>query len=1128
MKELKSYLTQELIDLKEEFEELAEDRIFNDNNKDHILAHAYEMYGSSELKNMILKAGRIPAGYYVISYLLSRFKASLEAFAEETYGISRRDPEWVKKVLSKSSADTVDKERDLLTEKLSSLIMEQFKANGCTEPQYVSDDPNENKVYASYSHDAVIQRLWTKAQVKNKLLLAETMTFTTFMMFALGIGMSKDYVDLFLKKVLRRVGLNIRDPKEAVLRIAFEQTEPDKRLSFYRSAMREYDCCVPEAPVMEKNVSGSQELLDFTSEIMSMFRESSYESVLLSSGELSDQSRRFIRNYKYLASALSSERKAVQTARELASVLIVNINYMAGFNDIELNDNYLRKTITFDVQQDSAGLPAGTMLKAVPCYEDGTPVDEDGSFRAEITENIFPSAIKTAQPEVTVEVTLLRNDTLDYKVSKGSRYLWEGHVFTNDAAMQRNAEKGDTIVVKGELPAYTVIPAGAAFIMKDKKENEKQFVCQKETTALPEWETAVKYVSCTGTAENPGAVEKHSVFTLSGFNGDLFIENKSVFKRGKKGVISGNVFARCSAKDYQKYFHTGTVLECVRDDAVFSYTVTSAADVTVKDPEVLKQRAVVIISEYKTQTGTWEYMDNRETFTSTTENGREKECRFSDKSVIWRFEIPEEINGITVVNPRSAGTNNEEQNRDAEKTASVCMPASAAYVSSGSEFPVEFRTSDGIPLKAESEYTAKNRKGFAEGTVRVRLNRRDAAAAEKEGQTVLVKKNRSSAYTWNGYSFDNTCEVSLVPCKGECIEACGVLPVNTVIEEGEEFVFRTEKEQTPVVFTCAETVIVPCEYRTIVRFANGGNAVYESRTKWICSSSSAGIYSRKKTKLSDQECELSIICTPQEYAQNFLEGAELVLSAGENEYTCTVLHSADPAYTESTVKFRIFEQTENRPAACRHHAEISFQVNDSESVMKDLADMNCSFDAEENKVVLMVNGIRETGDQRTMNINRVYSYLYEDFGDLADDEEKETPFDQETMKKLAEIMKDRKISKSALYALTCNEKNVSQVSRSDLITMSFLNNAASLQNDRLVYESDVNYTDSTADTKDYFVDEVNEVLREAKYYDLYPGDPYESLLTWILACHEPLELYRRICRAVYREEGEKDERTADE
>lgn len=1129
MTEMKSYLTQELIELKEQYEEYTEDMMWDGSHMDGtVLPHAYELYGSDKLRDMIHKAADIPAGSFVISYLLSAYKQRLESFVLNTFEINRRDSKWVKRVLDKS------KDSEALLEELAQLVMDEFKANGCTDGRYASEDPEKAKVYASYSHNAENQAVWSRTQIRNILLQSTRLTEMQALMFAMGIGMSAEYVDLLLRKVLKRGGLNIRKPEEAMLRIAFEQVDPDKRLAFYRAAMKEYDACAPEAPELEEAVEGSTDLLNFSDQVMEMFNGSSYESVMIRSGELSAEAKKFIRNYKFLLGGLVSERRAVQHTRERAEILVDNINELNPAREREITDTYLRKTVVFAVEQDSEGIPAGTRIKAVPCDVNGNPVAADSLFFAELLDTAAPKQ-KTAGKLVDVTVLLKLDDELKYKMAKGkkdkSSFCWNGYSFWNNGVLDASAEKGAEIEVCGELPAGAVIPAGAVFEYTDKKNNIRKFVCSEEVCALPEWETAVKFVSSDpADVKKPGAVDKHTVFTLVGYTGSqIHIINHSGFKSDKKG---GNVFVKCSASEYVRNFYKGAVLECVRDGAVFRYEVTKTAAVDVKDSAAALRRVKAILSEQKKHSAAAEYIDYKQTVPVMNAAGTVEYVRFTDKKIEWHFEVPEQFKGVAVENPKASFAKAEEEVKTAEKTAEVKVSAGAPYVPANTEFAVEFRTVDGLPLKADTSYTARNRKGFVESDVVIPLVRKTDASLmvdPERKQTVLVKKNRSNAYTWNGYHFSNKAEVSVERQDDECIEAAASLPVNTVVPEGEEFVFYTDTEQKPVVFTAAKTVTAYPEFRTTVRFTAADDKEYEKNTVFALKGSDAVIRNHKKIRISSAECELFVKCSAQEYLDTFGNGAELVLTCGKKSYGCEVLKAAEPESVSEAVKFTIFEQGEGRILSCTNLSKAYFKDAEGETIMKYIGDMACSYDSAENKVVLTVKGITGSEDKQTSNANHVYRYLYEDFSDLADGTEVNLKeFDQDTLKRLSEIVKDNRLTKNALYALLDPKRTIAQGSRTDLITITFLNTAINLQECRFDGESDSKYSDSTMDTQDEFLDDVDEVLREAGYYELYPGDPYESLLTWILACHEPLELYRRICKAVAEAEGEADDESADE
>ena len=195
-----------------------------------------ELMEEPDTGRLLTRLRPIPFYRYILRYLIGMHGRDLEGFAAGN-GLDVSGPRWQEEYARQTFREIQDnpKRKPFLRE-VAVLLMRDFASNGCA-PAGKGDT-----VYGSLTEEV----LWNLDAVR-KTLSARTVPESKFFVLAVGLNMSLEDTELFLRKVLLRAGLDPRDPEELLLYLTLRYARENRR-GFYGKARKALTAATAKKP----------------------------------------------------------------------------------------------------------------------------------------------------------------------------------------------------------------------------------------------------------------------------------------------------------------------------------------------------------------------------------------------------------------------------------------------------------------------------------------------------------------------------------------------------------------------------------------------------------------------------------------------------------------------------------------------------------------------------------------------------------------------------------------------------------------------------------------------------------------------------------------------------------------
>lgn len=288
----------------------------------------------------------VPFYRYILRYLVAAHSADLKR-AAKSGGIDTDKKDWENAyALAVFREIEENPKRKPLLKAVAQLVMNDFAANGC------APEDKTDTVYGSLTEDT----LWNLDGVR-KTLSAKTIQDGKFFALALGLNMSLVDTELFLRKVLLRGSLDLRQPEEMLLYLALKVVPTDKR-GFYQAALEKFRTIKAQKP-QETAPTGT-----VFCQSMTQAAVSAIESKHITFDWKSQEFQTFLAEYKALQTAevqRSATRRFLELVSRFKSLCGAEIadQSTAKFAEVEQAEGQLR--ITFRHGTDLT-VPKGTVF----------------------------------------------------------------------------------------------------------------------------------------------------------------------------------------------------------------------------------------------------------------------------------------------------------------------------------------------------------------------------------------------------------------------------------------------------------------------------------------------------------------------------------------------------------------------------------------------------------------------------------------------------------------------------------------------------------------------------------------------------------------------------------------------
>lgn len=177
-----------------------------------------ELMEQKDTYGLLTRLRPVPFYRYILRYLITAHSADLKTTAKSG-GLDPREAGWEESyALSVFREIEENPKRKPLLKALAQLVMRDFAGNGC------APDGKAETVYGSLTEDT----LWNLDAVR-KTISARTIQDNKFFILAIGLNMSLEDTELFLRKVLLRSGLDARVPEEMLLYLALKHVRANRR-----------------------------------------------------------------------------------------------------------------------------------------------------------------------------------------------------------------------------------------------------------------------------------------------------------------------------------------------------------------------------------------------------------------------------------------------------------------------------------------------------------------------------------------------------------------------------------------------------------------------------------------------------------------------------------------------------------------------------------------------------------------------------------------------------------------------------------------------------------------------------------------------------------------------------------
>ncbi len=558
-RDLQSYKTKEFETRDEDFND-AMDGIAAESETGSALTFT-EIAEWSDFNELIENITPLPAGRYVLSYLLGKYHKELAETVNHCLNVSDDNEEWVGEVLAYVLEDTAEAD-DVVEAVLDEVVADAVK-NHCVNEQ--------GEVLASFTPGRKTDSAWARVTLKKKIT-GDTLRPNDLFMLAFITGMSLSKLQLFLTKCLGREELNEYDPKEMLIKTAFGRVPADQRLQFFHQAYTYYRECTVETVKKENKKQGYR-----TSEFSDSVENQLNELKVMDGGKLTDEMKKMLAEYKReIETTEVYRRTATQVETALTQELMANYVSLqkeqlgAEYEDHDIED-YVHREVSVDFNGSEKVLEKGEILTAGTLDEKGKyhALDE---FRGLVTERIVPA--KDTHGECSVTVRLRRRDTLAGMIKANSPLLFEDWIFVNEKKIAKKPEKDEVILVTGTVPKETVIHEGDTFMVA-----ETGAELEAAETAVA-WMPHKAYVTYVAEEEDQkdGIVEKGTEFHFADGDdhGMQYMRNDRKFqlkKEKKTKICGGYVYVNCSDEDFEKWFTPGTEMYCMTEGKKLTYVI---------------------------------------------------------------------------------------------------------------------------------------------------------------------------------------------------------------------------------------------------------------------------------------------------------------------------------------------------------------------------------------------------------------------------------------------------------------------------------------------------------------------------------------------------------------------------
>lgn len=235
----------------------------------------------------------VPFYRYMVRYLTEKFSEECESQAR-VHGLSGEGAALRNAFLEKvwAAVEQDAPEKNTIKKFYAELVMDSFAAHGCCgRPRMAYGDIEEPRTLLDITD-------------LRDLIFKQNISDSHFFMLALGLNMSREDAELFLKKVLLRTGLDYRLPLEAFLSLCLG-SDSKQKLSLLRDML---SLCQNKefAPIPYRSREQGTQMLQSLAE---QFVRSAAPEIFLA-GTVTEEVCTFIGNYKFLLSASNQYRRS--------------------------------------------------------------------------------------------------------------------------------------------------------------------------------------------------------------------------------------------------------------------------------------------------------------------------------------------------------------------------------------------------------------------------------------------------------------------------------------------------------------------------------------------------------------------------------------------------------------------------------------------------------------------------------------------------------------------------------------------------------------------------------------------------------------------------------------------------
>lgn len=134
----------------------------------------------------------------------------------------------------------------------------------------------------------------------------------------------------------------------------------------------------------------------------------------------------------------------------------------------------------------------------------------------------------------------------------------------------------------------------------------------------------------------------------------------------------------------------------------------------------------------------------------------------------------------------------------------------------------------------------------------------------------------------------------------------------------------------------------------------------------------------------------------------------------------------------------------------------------------------------------------------------LYNYLYQPH---SADWELKVGLDEKHLEKLANVLEGTQLSSTKLSQI--KNKKAENITRNDILTLSFLAYMSKLEDERVKEDKGVGINDYESRYAEFFR-VTNKILEKCGYHGLYAPNPYDSLIICLLSSNEAIDSYRNM------------------